>query len=154
MTLEEYDILNCMLRSYIRTLIESENKKTSAGIVVLRNFNNEFKVLCLLKQNGRYDITKGLIELNESPLEAAIRETEEESGIKELDFTWGYDPIVYGKGIAFVAQTSQDPIILPNPKSGVLEHKSFEWKSFEDAANSVIEYLVPAIRYAQFLIER
>ena len=58
MTLEEYDILNCMLRSYIRALIESENKKTSAGIVVVRNFNDEFKVLCLLKQNGNYDIQK------------------------------------------------------------------------------------------------
>jgi len=154
MTLEEYDILNCMLRSYIRALIESENKKTSAGIVVVRNFNDEFKVLCLLKQNGNYDITKGLMELGESPLETALRETKEEAGISDLDFTWGYEPISYGKGIAFVAQTCQDPSILPNPESGLLEHESFEWKNFEEAANSVIEYLVPAIQYAQILIER
>jgi bis(5'-nucleosidyl)-tetraphosphatase len=152
--LAEHDILNCMIRDYIRALIESENKKTSAGIVVLKNFNNEFKVLCLLKQNGSYDITKGLMELGESPLETALRETLEEAGISDLDFTWGQEPISYGKGIAFVAQTYQDPTILPNPSSGVIEHESFEWKNFEDAANSVIEYLVPAIRYAQFLIER
>ena len=142
-----------MIRKYVKAILESDVLKTNAGIVIVRKFDNEWKVLCLQKRDGTYDITKGMIEPGESPIEAALREAYEESGIDDLSFTWGSDPISYGKGVCFVAQTSQDPIILPNPVTGIVEHKSYKWKSFKDTTESILNYLIPAIHYAQNLVE-
>jgi len=143
-----------MIRSHIRAILESNSHKTNAGIVIVRRFKDEWKVLCLRRPDNSVDITKGMIEPGESPLDAALRESYEEAGIDELKFTWGTDPISYGKGICFVAETVQDPTILPNPATGEYEHKSYEWNSFEDTINLISSYLIPSIHYAQNLIER
>ena len=142
-----------MLRETIRLMLEDEMSKNSAGIVVIRRFNDSFKVLCL-KRNEKFDITKGLIEPGESPINAAIRETAEEAGITDLDFEWGSEPLAYGKGFAYIASTEQDPIILPNPISGILEHTGYQWLTFEEALESLPEYLLPAIHYAESLVNK
>ena len=50
----------------------------SGGVV----FNNE--KLLMIFRNGFWDLPKGKIELNESELECAVREVEEECGIERL----------------------------------------------------------------------
>lgn len=50
----------------------------SGGVV----FNND--KLLMIFRNGFWDLPKGKIELNESELECAFREVEEECGIKRL----------------------------------------------------------------------
>ena len=142
-----------MIRETIRLILEAEMSKTSAGIVVIRRFDDSFKVLCL-KKKKKFDITKGLIEPGESPINAAIRETAEEAGITDLNFEWGSEPIAYGKGYAYIASTKQDPIILPNPETGILEHTGYQWLTFEEALESLPEYLLPAIHYAESLVSK
>ena len=142
-----------MIRETIRLILEAEMSKTSAGIVVIRRFDDSFKVLCL-KKKKKFDITKGLIEPGESPINAAIRETAEEAGITDLNFEWGSAPIAYGKGYAYIASTEQDPIILPNPETGILEHTGYQWLTFEEALESLPEYLLPAIHYAESLVSK
>jgi predicted NUDIX family NTP pyrophosphohydrolase len=64
--------------------------KRSAGLLMFTLKNNELKVLLVHpggpffknKDNGCWGIPKGLVESNENILDAAIREFEEETGIK------------------------------------------------------------------------
>ena len=64
--------------------------KRSAGLVVFIVRDNKIKILLVhpggpfftKKDNGHWGIPKGLVENNENILDAAIREFEEETGIK------------------------------------------------------------------------
>lgn len=56
--------------------------ETSSGIVVFRGEGDQREYLLLGRQEGFLDFPKGHIEPGESEREAAIRETEEESGLR------------------------------------------------------------------------
>lgn len=59
------------------------NKTTTAGAVVL---NQNGLVLLVNQNNDSWSLPKGHVEKGESNLEAAKRETYEESGISQLEF--------------------------------------------------------------------
>src|SRR3989338_379391 len=70
-------------------------REISAGIVVFRKENNNNFYLLLHKEpHGIYkeswDFPKGWIEEREDDLEAALRETKEETGIKDLKIIEGF----------------------------------------------------------------
>jgi len=121
----------------------------SAGIVVVRRFDDGIKVLCLKKFDGVFDITKGIIDAGESDIEAALREVEEESGIVNLKFEWGLCSKSYGKGKVYLASTDQDARIGTNPTTGKKEHESYEWLNFDDATRVVEKFLVGALIWAE-----
>ena len=62
--------------------------RRSAGVVVVRRNRDAWNVL-LLRAFAYWDFPKGRIEQGESPLEAARRETREETTLTDLDFRWG-----------------------------------------------------------------
>lgn len=128
-----------------------KDSKPNAGIVVVKQDGDKYSVLCLVKHDGSLDITKGLKNKNESSLDAAVRETFEESGIFKLDFKWGLKSLTYGLGTVFVAETSQEPVILPNPESGKYEHVDYKWMSIDDAIKNenMKGYLIPALLWAR-----
>lgn len=121
-------------------------KERSAGIVLVKN-NNEYKFLILRAFKTFWDFPKGHIEANESPIDAAIRETYEETGIssEELNFKWGLDnyttkPFKKNTKIVtyFIAETNKEKIILPiNPKLGYPEHDMFKWVTYEEGKSIV-----------------
>ena len=127
-----------------------------AGIIVVKNFPTGLKVLGLFDQNkGKFDLPKGIIDLGESAFQAALRETEEECGITRLNFKWGKIPLLTVSHLTlFIAETDQDPAIMENPTSGILEHLFAEWLDWDDFEASVIDYLVPAIKKARNITER
>ncbi len=128
----------------------SNNFQPAAGIVVVRQNDGLYEVLCLIKPNGKYDLTKGIIDSGESALEAAIRETSEEAGINDLDFVWGQDSLSHDACTMFIAKTFEDPEITRNPHSGVLEHVGYKWMLIEDCYNRapLPSFLKPAIAWA------
>lgn len=67
-----------------------EIKNRSAGIVVVRKENNNLFLL-MMRAYNYWDFPKGKIEIGERVIEAAIRETKEEAGIDDLNFSWGVD---------------------------------------------------------------
>ena len=125
-----------------------------AGIVVVRKFSEGWRVLSLESLEGALDIPKGVIDPGESTLETALRETSEEAGITDLDFTWGFNCISINHLTCYVAQTSQDPIITPNPHTQIVEHKNAEWVEWETLKCGSYHFLLPSIDWAQNIVEK
>ncbi|MFN0314424.1 MAG: NUDIX domain-containing protein, partial [Burkholderiales bacterium] len=63
---------------------KTRRNKFSAGVVVVRSAGEEWRYL-LLRVFKNWDFPKGRVEEGESPLEAARREVEEETGLSVLD---------------------------------------------------------------------
>lgn len=122
-----------------------------AGIVVIKLFDNQWKVLGLLS-NNKYDITKGHVELGDQYFETAIRETDEEADIKNLDFIFGYDYCNLDYLRVYVAVTTDEPKIKPND-NGIKEHEACVWLTFEEMEVQAYEYLKPAISWVKEKIE-
>jgi bis(5'-nucleosidyl)-tetraphosphatase len=117
----------------------ASGRRMSAGIVVLRE-TPDGPLLLLLRAYRNWDFPKGLVEAGEEPLDAAVRETREETGIAELAFDWGarfIDTGPYaGNKIAryFIARTrTADVTLHVNPALGRPEHHEYRWVSVETA---------------------
>ena len=133
----------------------SINTSPGAGIIVVKQFPTGFKVLGLFDQNkGKFDLPKGMIDKGESEIDTALRETFEECGITNLEFTWGKQKIINVSHLTFfIAQTNDKPYVTENPKTGILEHLFTDWMEWEELEVLVFEYLVPAIKQARTIIE-
>ena len=78
----------------------SAYRRHSCCVVVIRQ-TADAPLFLLLKAYTKWDFPKGMIDLGERPLDAAIREVREETTIRDLQFPWGYQTIdtgPYGKG--------------------------------------------------------
>jgi 8-oxo-dGTP pyrophosphatase MutT (NUDIX family) len=113
--------------------------KRAAGAVVFRRTERGPRLL-LLRAYKNWDFPKGMIEPGESELDAARRETAEETGLTDLEFPFGeahQDTLPYaGHKIAryFIAQTEESDIELPvSAELGRPEHHEWRWASFEEA---------------------
>lgn len=110
----------------------------SAGAVIFRKEQDNLYYLVLHYRAGHWDFVKGNIEKGEEIKQTIIREAEEESGIKDLEFIKGFkETIEYfyklkGKTIFktvvfFLAETKTKEIKLS------FEHIGFKWLSYEKA---------------------
>tara|TARA_R110000823_G_scaffold206656_1_gene337365 strand:+ start:767 stop:1201 length:435 start_codon:yes stop_codon:yes gene_type:complete len=126
---------------------ETAHLTPGAGIVLLRKFDNNWKVLGLWKDNG-YDITKGHVEEGDGYLETAIRETFEEADIDELSFDFGFIYHTEDYLRIYVATTTQDAKIKLN-HNGVAEHDRHSWLTLEEMETQVYNYLKPAIMWVR-----
>jgi 8-oxo-dGTP pyrophosphatase MutT (NUDIX family) len=117
----------------------SPSPKRAAGAVVFRRTERGPRLL-VLRAYKNWDFPKGMIEPGESELDAAKRETAEETGLTGLDFPFGdahQDTLAYSGGkIAryFLAETGADQIELPvSAELGRPEHHEWRWVSFDEA---------------------
>jgi bis(5'-nucleosidyl)-tetraphosphatase len=135
-------------------------QKRSAGIIIVRQMNGAWRFL-LLRSFRNWDFPKGLIEPNETPLAAALRETEEETGLSGLVFTWGEqwretEPYARGKIARFyVACSPEGEVTLPvNAELGVPEHHEFRWLTFEAALKLLPPRLIEVLRWANEVVSK
>ena len=133
--------------------LNSKNQKGNgrAGIIVIKEVDNDFFVLGL-RVYGSYDLPKGGVEPGEDIFKAALRETEEESGITELDFAWGLVSTNARNVKLFIAKTNEEPHIRPNPESGEYEHHGAKWLTFNQASTKLHPYLRPSIEWAKNIV--
>ena len=126
----------------------------SAGVVVVGDKPDHCSYL-LLRAYSHWDFPKGLLEAGEQPIAAARREVEEETGITQLDFRWGYayyetGPYRHGK-IAryYLAATSQSQVELRiSQELGRPEHDEYRWVSFKESLELLGMRVRPVLEWA------
>jgi bis(5'-nucleosidyl)-tetraphosphatase len=133
--------------------------KFSAGAVVVRPGAQGWRYL-LLRVFRTWDFPKGGVEAGEAPLQAAVREVEEETGLTALDFRWGEsyrDTERYSAGKVaryYVAASPAGDVSLPiNPELGRPEHHEFRWVSYLEARRLLPARLQPILEWVHELVE-
>ncbi len=121
----------------------------SSGVVVV-HWNRDHYDYLLLRAYNYWDFPKGVVEVDESPLQAAIREVEEETTLTGLRFRWGdayreTHPYNQGRKVAryYIAESATTEVQLPlNPELGRPEHSEYRWVDHDEAWN----LLTPRVR--------
>lgn len=116
-----------------------EGERLSCGSVVVRATESGWLTL-MLRAYHNWDFPKGICEAGESPMDAAIREVGEETGIADIDFAWGdrsIDTGPYNRGKTaryYLARTNQESVEMGiAPELGRPEHHEFRWVNFDEA---------------------
>lgn len=138
----------------------AHSRRFSAGVVVVDAARPPARCL-LLRAYRNWDFPKGLIEPGEEPMDAALREVREETGLSGLEFAWGTGfmetgPYNRGKIARYYIARSEDTEVrlLINPDLGFPEHHEARWVSFEAARAMVSARLLPVIDWAQSTMAR
>ncbi len=119
--------------------MSDEGDRLSCGAVIVRETEDGWVTL-MLRAYQNWDFPKGICEEGESPMDAAIREIGEETGITDLDFAWGErctDTGPYNRGKTaryFLAKTGQESVEMGiAPELGRPEHHEYRWVDFDKA---------------------
>lgn len=113
--------------------------KLSCGAVVVRKTEQGWLTV-VLRAFHHWDFPKGIREPGEEPMQAALREVREETGIDDLAFDWGdrfFETGPYSKGKVaryFLGRTETENVVMgPSPETGEPEHHEWRWVSFDEA---------------------
>jgi 8-oxo-dGTP pyrophosphatase MutT (NUDIX family) len=134
----------------------------SAGIIIIDNELDDYDVkephaLCL-RAYADWDFPKGRVEEGESLVEAAIRETEEETTLTQEDYTLSglrADSEVYGRGdkkktaTYFIADRTSvtEPFLPVTAELGKPEHDEWQWVPVSELFDLCRPRLQPVIEY-------
>lgn len=127
----------------------------SCGIVLLHPEENGYRYL-LLRAFNYWDFPKGRMEDGETPMQAALREVEEETTVTQLNFAWDEvyretRPYNRGRKVAryYIATTDQTDIDLPiNPELGRAEHSEYCWATRDEVWELTTARVRSIIRWA------
>jgi len=114
----------------------------SCGFLLYTESDNKREFLLLRYPQGHWDLVKGHVEGNESELETAKRELEEETGIREIEFIQGFSKTIFyeyefdnnkhkKEVVFFLAKTLEKKIKLSH------EHHDFVWMSYDEALKKI-----------------
>jgi 8-oxo-dGTP pyrophosphatase MutT (NUDIX family) len=136
-----------------------EAKILSAGIIIVRREADKWLYL-LLRAYNHWDFPKGLVEPGETPLRAAIRETEEETTVTDLHFKWGHGYRETGPGrrgkVAryYLAMSGTAQVTLPvSEELGHPEHDEFRWLTYAQARALLKPHLAEILAWAHANVE-
>ncbi len=115
----------------------------------------------LLRAFRNWDFPKGMLEANETPLAAALREVKEETTLEDLEFNWGEVYIEtgpYSRGKVaryYVALTRSESVSLPvNPEIGRPEHAEYRWVDVDEVRAMTTARLGPVIEWASGYLDQ
>ena len=132
--------------------------KLSCGAVVVRQTESGWMTL-MLRAYRNWDFPKGLCEVGETPMEAAVREVGEETSITGLEFEWGdrhLETGPYNRGKVaryYLASTTQEAVEMGvSPELGRPEHHEFRWVSFDEAYDLSAPRVRQVVKWARQVI--
>jgi bis(5'-nucleosidyl)-tetraphosphatase len=132
--------------------------KLSCGVALVRATDSGWRTL-MLRAYRNWDFPKGLREDGEQPVEAALRELREETGIDEAEFEWGdryieTGPYSRGKTARYYLASTrrQDVVLGPSPETGVPEHHEWRWVSFDEAFDLASPRVREVVRWARQIV--
>ena len=110
----------------------------SCGVVVYHGKGEKREFLLLHYPEGHWDLPKGHVEEGESEIETALRELEEETGLKEVRIIEGFHEKIhyfFRKKNALVSKSVYFFIVETKRKEITLsfEHQGFTWLPFDEA---------------------
>ena len=133
-------------------------EKLSCGIVLVRNNGTDCRTL-MLRAFHHWDFPKGVREEGEDPIQTAIRELGEETGIQDAEFEWGErfmetGPYSRGKTARYyLARTHTSEVIMgPSPETGEPEHHEWRWLSFDGAYDISSPRVREIIKWARSVV--
>ncbi len=117
-------------------------EERSAGVVIFRKSGKGIVFLLLNYPTGHWDFVKGKIETAESTKKTAVRETEEETGITDLEFKDGFEEkieynfqydgnLIHKQVIFFLAETKTSEVNVS------FEHTDYIWLDYEKALKKI-----------------
>lgn len=132
----------------------------SAGAVPVRKRNKAWEFL-LLRAFKYWDFPKGMVEKEEDPWEAAVREVQEETGLSQISTPFGNRYIEtepYGKGkvaryYVVLIEDEKEVTLIANPVTGIVEHHEFRWVSYEEAREMLVPRVVNVLDWAKAAIK-
>jgi 8-oxo-dGTP pyrophosphatase MutT (NUDIX family) len=131
----------------------------SAGVVPIRRIAGGWRVL-VLRAYKNWDFPKGRVEPGENPIDAAKREAIEETGLTDLEFSFGdsyRETLPYaGSKIAryYLAETREEKVDLPiSHELGRPEHHEWRWVSFEQAEELLPPRLALVLNWVRNILE-
>jgi 8-oxo-dGTP pyrophosphatase MutT (NUDIX family) len=134
-------------------------KTLSAGIIPVRRTATGWRLL-VLRAYKNWDFPKGLVNENEDPAAAALRETTEETGLSHLKFAFGdiyRETLPYAGGKVaryYIAVTDEERIALPvSAELRRPEHHEARWANFVEAAELLPPRLKLILEWAQKTLE-
>jgi len=114
-------------------------REVSAGGIVFRRFGGEAHFLLIKDSYRRWGFPKGHLEEGESPAEAALRETGEETGLRTLalhgpiriiDWHFRFRGRAIHKFCHFFLFESPEGEVIPQQDEGITDH---QWLPLEEA---------------------
>ena len=114
----------------------------------------------VLRCYRNWDFPKGMIEADETPLDAARRETREETSLDDLALTWGEhfretEPYAGGKVARYyVAESREGRVDLPvSAALGRPEHHEYRWVERTEAERLLPPRLRPVLAWAASVVD-
>ncbi|MDP1689069.1 MAG: NUDIX domain-containing protein [bacterium] len=129
--------------------VDNQNvkKEITAGVIVYRRTSEGLKFLLLYHRGQYWNFPKGHVEREERSLDAAIRETHEETGLKRTDLRIisgfkEYERFYFKKGretifkvvIVYLAETRESRIRIS------YEHQGYAWFNYREARQITARY--------------
>jgi 8-oxo-dGTP pyrophosphatase MutT (NUDIX family) len=133
----------------------SPQHKLSAGVIPARRAGGAWRLL-VLRAYRNWDFPKGTVEPGEEPLAAARRETAEETGLRDLEFSFGEsyrETVPYAAGKVaryYIAETHEERIDLPiSHELGRPEHHEWRWVTLDEAEDLLPPRLAIVLDWAR-----
>lgn len=131
--------------------------EVSAGIIIKDYSEDGDRYLCL-RAFSNWDFPKGRVEKNETIMQAALRELEEETGlcIDDIKLLGLVAPIVHYKNKKKIAHyflaeriSDLDPYLPINPDLGKPEHDDFSWLNLSEMQQMFPERLKEVLSWLE-----